>query len=404
MIFMSFIAFRLAKGMTIIMKIVFLSNYFNHHQKPLSDELFSLLNGNYYFIETMPIEEERVKLGWGNDKKPDYLLQSYKSEHDLRVCKNLVDSADAVIIGSASESFIKNRLINGKLIFRYHERPLKKGIELYKYPIRYLKWHKNNPKTANIYMLCASAFTAGDYAKFGLFKNKCLKWGYFTEAKRYADINHLIETKKKNSIIWVARFIALKHPEVVSAIGERLLKDGYDFEINMIGNGELLESTRSVLEEKGLTSYVNILGSMIPEDVRKYMENSEIHIFTSDKNEGWGAVLNESMNSACVPISSHAIGSTPYLIDNGVNGLVYEDGNEEDLYSKIKFLIDNRDKMKEMSENAYKTIIDMWSPKNAAKRLIKITELIINDKEIGLFKDGPCSKADIIIDDWFVDE
>ena len=386
------------------MKIVFLSNYFNHHQEPLSEELFSLLNGNYYFIETMPIEEERVKMGWGVKKMPSYVIQSYRSPQDYKFCKNLVDSADAVIIGSAPESFIKNRLKNGNLIFRYHERPLKKKIKVYKYPFLYFNWHKNNPKTANIYMLSASAYTAGDYAKFGLFKNKCLKWGYFTEAKRYDDINHLIETKKKNSIIWVARFIELKHPEVVSEIGEKLLKDGYDFEINMIGNGELVESTRRVLKEKGLTSYVNILGSMKPEDVRKHMENSEIHIFTSDKNEGWGAVLNESMNSACVPISSHAIGSTPYLIDNGFNGFIYEDGNVEDLYSKIKFLIENKDKMKKMSKNAYETIIDAWSPKNAAKRLIKITELILKGEEIELFKEGPCSKADIILDDWFIDE
>lgn len=50
------------------MKIVFLSNYFNHHQQSLSNELFSLTNGNYYFIETMPIEEERVKMGWGVEK------------------------------------------------------------------------------------------------------------------------------------------------------------------------------------------------------------------------------------------------------------------------------------------------------------------------------------------------
>jgi glycosyltransferase involved in cell wall biosynthesis len=404
MIFMSFCALSVPKGMTIIMKIIFLSNYFNHHQEPLSEELFSLSNGNYYFIETMPIEEERVKMGWGVKKLPIYLIQSYKSPQDLKVCENLVDSADVVIIGSAPESFIKNRLKNGKLIFRYHERPLKKGIELYKYPFRYFKWHKNNPKTANIYMLCASAYTAGDFAKFGLFKNKCLKWGYFTEAKCYADINHLIETKRKNSIIWVARFITYKHPEVACLIGEKLLKDGYEFEINMIGNGELLEPTRRVLEEKGLTNYVHILGSMKPEDVREHMEKSEIHIFTSDKNEGWGAVLNESMNSACIPISSHAIGSTPFLIDNGVNGFIYEDGNVDDLYSKIKLLFDKKDKMKKMSENAYKTIVDMWSPKNVAERFIKITELILNGEEIELFKEGPCSKAGIILDDWFINE
>lgn len=386
------------------MKIVFLSNYFNHHQEPLSEELFSLLNGNYNFIETMPIEEERVKMGWGITKIPSYVIQSYRSPKDFELCEYLVDSADVVIIGSAPESLIKNRIKKGKLIFRYHERPLKKRVNLCKYLLLYFYWHKNNPKTANIYMLSASAYTALDYSKFGLFKNKCLKWGYFTEARRYDNINHLIEFKKKNSIIWVARFIKLKHPEVVSEIGEKLLKDGYDFEINMIGNGELVESTRKILEEKGLTSYVNILGSMKPDDVREYMEKSEIHIFTSDKNEGWGAVLNESMNSACVPISSHAIGSAPYLIDNGINGFIYEDGNIDDLYSKIKSLIDNKDKMKKMSIKAYETIVDMWSPKNASIRLIRISEMILKGEKIELFKDGPCSKAGILLDDWFINE
>lgn len=330
------------------------------------------------------------------------MIHSYKSQEDLKFSEKLVENADVVIIGSAPEKFIKNRLKNGKLIFRYHERPLKKGLELYKFLFRYFKWHKNNPKTANVFMLCASAYTASDFSKFGLFKNRFLKWGYFTEAKSYSSINELIENKRKNSIIWVARFIDWKHPEIVSKVAEKLLKDGYEFDIYMIGNGELLEPTKRNLEEKDLTDYVHVLGSMKPKDVREYMEKAEIHIFTSDKNEGWGAVLNESMNSACVPISSHAIGSTPYLIDDGVNGFIYEDGNIEDLYSKIKLLFDKKDQMKEMSEKAYKTIVNMWSPQNAAERFVKISESILNGEKIELFKEGPCSKADIISDDWFI--
>ena len=42
------------------LKIVFISNYFNHHQKYLSEELNSLTKGNYYFIETEPMESERL--------------------------------------------------------------------------------------------------------------------------------------------------------------------------------------------------------------------------------------------------------------------------------------------------------------------------------------------------------
>ena len=58
------------------MKIVFISNYFSHHQKPLSEQLYALTDGNYRFIETEPMEEDRRNLGWGEEKQPLYVLDS----------------------------------------------------------------------------------------------------------------------------------------------------------------------------------------------------------------------------------------------------------------------------------------------------------------------------------------
>ena len=52
------------------MKIAFVTNFYNHHQKPLADTLYSMLGDDYYFIETSPITEERLKMGWGGEKKP----------------------------------------------------------------------------------------------------------------------------------------------------------------------------------------------------------------------------------------------------------------------------------------------------------------------------------------------
>ena len=45
------------------MKIVFISNYFNHHQEPISKE-FSLQAKEYYFVATEPIGKDRLNLGY----------------------------------------------------------------------------------------------------------------------------------------------------------------------------------------------------------------------------------------------------------------------------------------------------------------------------------------------------
>ena len=382
-------------------KIVFVSNYFNHHQKYLSEELFKLTNGSYCFIETEPIEEERLKMGWGENETPDYVKQSYISDEKLRECRDIIGNADCIITGSAPEFLLDNRKKSGKLIFRYSERLLKKGFEPFKYPLRYLRFHKNTPKNANIYLLCASAYTAADYAKFGLFKNKAFKWGYFPETKKHEDINALISSKKKNSILWAGRFIDWKHPDTAVRIAKRLKENGCDFEMNIIGTGAMEQGLKNMISDYCLENEVHILGTMKPEQVRDYMEKSQIYLFTSDRNEGWGAVLNESMNSGCAVVASHAIGSVPFLLKNGENGLIYKDGDEEDLYKKVKSLLDDSDLCSKYGKEAYSTLTDTWSAAAAAKRVVELSESLLNNKTSSLFKVGPCSKANIIKDDWF---
>lgn len=373
-------------------KVVFISNYFNHHQKYLSEELNNLTKGNYYFIETEPMESERLNMGWGVNEKPCYVKQNYINEKSKSDCQSLIDNADVVIIGSAPEYLIEERKKQGKLIFRYSERILKKS-EPIKYPIRYYRFHKNNPKGSNIYMLCASAYTSSDYAKFGLFKNKCYKWGYFPECKNY-DIDELISSKTQNSILWCARLIDLKHPEMAISVAKRLKKDGYDFTMNIIGDGELKSYINNEIIKENLKDNVHLLGSMTPENVRKYMEKSEIFLFTSDRHEGWGAVMNESMNSGCAVVASNVVGATPFLLKDNKNGCVFSCMNENELYNKVCMLLNDDDFRKKISKQAYYTISNEWNAKVAAERLIKLSNAILNGEQSpDLFEDGICSKG-----------
>lgn len=384
------------------MKIAFVTNYYNHHQKPLADELFSLVGDDYYFIETAPISAERLELGWGGEERPSYVLQNYTDEASRIRCQEIVDDADVVIIGSAPYSIIKTRLKKGRLTFLYTERLYKAGVPYLKLPVQCLKALKNYVRFKNFYVLCASAYTPIDFARKLSFIGKTYKWGYFTEVKKYGDIDSLISKKTPRSIVWVARFIDWKHPEIAIEVARRLRAEGYEFTLDMIGNGALEEDTRALIESNALSDCVRMLGAMKPEQVREHMEQSEIFLHTADRNEGWGAVVNEAMNSACVVVANSEVGSVPFLIGDGYNGYMYKDADIDDICSKIKILLDDPENKARVARNAYSTMLDEWSPENAARKFMLLSEkMLAGEYKPFPFESGVCSKAEILKDNWY---
>ena len=356
---------------------------------------------DYVFIETGKISAERRKLGWGNEEKPKYVwdYNVYKNK-----CGEKIRNADVVICGSAPDELIEERLKSEKLTFKYSERFYKTGFPLKKYLRNAAAaWlHHGRFQKHPIYMLCASAYTSADCAKFGNYKNRCYKWGYFPETKKYENIENIINKKKRNSILWAGRFLDWKHPDTVIRTAKKLKQNGYGFEVNIIGTGAMEQELKKMISDNNLENEVHVLGSMKPEQVREYMEQSQIFLFTSDRNEGWGAVLNESMNSGCAVVASHEIGSVPFLLKNSENGLIYKDGDEEDLYRKVKLLLDKPDLCRQYGRRAYQTMTDEWNAEMAAKRFIELAGTIFSGgKSPNLFTDGPCSKAEIFNDKRF---
>ncbi|MBQ8747341.1 MAG: glycosyltransferase family 4 protein [Clostridia bacterium] len=348
------------------------------------------------------MEQDRRNLGWGFSETPSYVLQYYTDEHAAQTCQTLIDDADVVIHGSAPYETLKNRLLKKKPIFIYSERLYKAKVGYYKLPVRAYRFYKKYGRHKNVRLLCASAYTAADFAKTRTFIGKAYKWGYFPEIKQHEDIDALIEKKQPATLLWVARFLPVKHPDVPVEIAKRLKADGYSFTLNMIGNGELEEQIRQRIAEENLSDSVHLLGSMKPEEVRTHMEESEIFLFTSDRGEGWGAVLNESMNSACAVCASHAIGAVPFLLDDGKNGIIYKDGNLDDLYGKVKWLMDHPTERKAISQRAYETMIGEWNAEAAARKFITLAEAVMRGEKAPFpFDSGVCSKAEIIPDGWY---
>ena len=91
-------------------KIVFLSNSYNHHQSALSEAFYRETGGEYVFIETEPMEEERKNMGWSYINLPSFVLQSYISNEKMLQCRKICNEADVVIIGNAPDLFIVERI------------------------------------------------------------------------------------------------------------------------------------------------------------------------------------------------------------------------------------------------------------------------------------------------------
>ena len=102
-------------------------------------------------------------------------------------------------------------------------------------------------------MLCASAFTARDVNMVFAYPHKCFKWGYFTKVDTL-DIESILSDKRgKNRIMWCARFLKWKHPEMAVALAVRLKSAGYKFELNMFGSGEELDNIKKMAIEQKVT-------------------------------------------------------------------------------------------------------------------------------------------------------
>lgn len=385
------------------MKIVFITNMMNHHQKPVADYLYSQFGSDYHFVTTMPIPQKFLNVGYKNNDGCPYIIPLYE-EKNKEVVEQLVLDADVVIMGGTHiESLIDLRVKTGKLLMFYSERWHKRRRSYLALPVRYLNGYVYHRFTRfnhlNTYLLCASSFVPNDCRWAFAFKNKTYKWGYFPPFKEI-DVQKVLVNRAENKfveILYVARSLKLKHPELAIKAVQSLYKEGYKVRMTMIdgafdGNKQSEKVFEYCKQQEQLTpDCLRVLGAVDNGTVREIMLKSDVFVFTSDRNEGWGASLNEAMSSGCACIVSDAIGSSRFLIDDGVNGLLFKNKSLSSLISQLRKTLDV-DYRRELSINAYQTMLNEWQPNVAAERLVNLVQQLLLGKDT-LYKSGPCSKA-----------
>ncbi len=116
------------------------------------------------------------------------------------------------------------------------------------------------------------------------------------------------------------------------------------------GNGPLEE-------EVNKTGNVINKGFMTGQDLGELIQNAAFSVFPSECNENCPFSVMESLMYA-TPVIGARIGGVPELIQEGINGYLFESGNEKELWEKINDLWNCKEELDRLTEGCGKIKFD----------------------------------------------
>lgn len=132
------------------------------------------------------------------------------------------------------------------------------------------------------------------------------------------------KTDKENYALYFGRYSREKGMETLVGACARLSEISFVF----AGRGEYEEQINQLKNAKNL-------GFLTPVEIKPYIKKAKFSICPSEWYENCPFSVMESIKLG-TPVLGAMIGGIPELIKPGINGELFESGNEEDLVQKIK--------------------------------------------------------------------
>ncbi|MEZ4802542.1 MAG: glycosyltransferase family 4 protein [Gelidibacter sp.] len=153
-------------------------------------------------------------------------------------------------------------------------------------------------------------------------------------------------------LLWVRSFSKIYNPLMALKVLKSLKDLGYDATLCMVGPDT--DGSLAQVEElaESLSIQVKLTGKLTKKEWAKLSEDHNVFINTTDIDNTPVSVM-EAM-ALGLPIVSTNVGGMPYLVDHGINGLLVEKNNVDDMVKAILYLFNEPEKRKLMILNARK--------------------------------------------------
>ena len=263
--------------------------------------------------------------------------------------------------------------------FRYSEHFNKKN-HWYMCPKAYLRipklyWRYRKEQKGS-YLLCASYYAKRDFNMCGLYRNHCLRFGYFPQG----NIGNPLTNKKfpvskqdELKLVFVGRSINLKHPDISFYALRKLREKGVNCSLTFISlPSKLRDRIFKKYRQEIDSGLVKVYDELPPKEIMAIFAESHLFIFSSDQGEGFGATLYEAMTSKVAVIANAKAGGTNLLVKDGENGFVYK--TKRQLDGILDNVAENLSVLEKVASGAKKFTEEKYNAKVAAHNLAEFVK------------------------------
>lgn len=148
-----------------------------------------------------------------------------------------------------------------------------------------------------------------------------------------------------------------KGQDLLIKVARRLKDKGYDFEIQIAGEGKLKEQLMQKAQQEGVAEHLRFLGFV--EDMPKFLNSIDIFLLPSHW-EGFGYVIVEAMYCG-KPVVAFNISSNPEIVSNDETGFLVEYGDLASFIEKTEILISDACLRHEMGLKARERAVEQFS-------------------------------------------
>ncbi|MEM1502813.1 glycosyltransferase family 4 protein [Domibacillus sp. 8LH] len=137
------------------------------------------------------------------------------------------------------------------------------------------------------------------------------------------------------------------------------------------GTGEAMDEMKRLIAERGIEKNVHLLGAVDHSVIKEYYALADVvlvpSVFSAGVEEATSISALEAMGSGS-PLIACAVGGLKEIVDHGVDGLLVEEKNVEELSDAMIELLDHPEKGAQYAAAARKKIEDEYSHTAAAEK------------------------------------
>jgi glycosyltransferase involved in cell wall biosynthesis len=152
---------------------------------------------------------------------------------------------------------------------------------------------------------------------------------------------------------------------------KRLIENDKTFTLEVLGdfsNNDIKILIENYISENKLEKYVNFNGWVTQTNSLIFLENADI-LVVSSQHESLPMVIAESMAAGKVVVSSD-VGGIPEMINNNVDGFLYNLSDTNGLFNTLENLYDNSELILKISAAAKKTALSKYECENVAEKTL----------------------------------